>query len=201
MPWTRRPDAELLRQLVHLLSGAGAFLLYYWPKWAVLGLLGAGVLLVAATHLYGSKGRQWNPLYREGESLWRNGAIRYAIGVGLAVLLFAPRDAFVGWLVFAAGDSTSTVVGRRWPLRRILSGTAGRGAKSVGGFLGFVVVAALVAWMGDWWWSGGTSAGAAVRVLGVAAVCGAAELLVPRVDDNFYLAVLGALLSALTNTP
>ncbi|MGI8908444.1 MAG: hypothetical protein ACR2IE_18370 [Candidatus Sumerlaeaceae bacterium] len=182
---------EYLRQLLHLGSGAGAFLLFYWSRLTVAGLIASGVTIVLTTYWYVSKRQLVNPMYRPGESVWNNGAIRYAIGVALAVAVFPPHYAFIGWIILAAGDSASTIAGGVLPIRRL------RNSHSVGGLIGFVLAsfcATLPAW---WWWNTGLSAGAPIRLGLVCVLCGLTELLVSKVDDNYYLPTLGAGLSAL----
>ncbi len=132
-----RLEGEDLRQLVHLLCGGGAFLLFYWPQWAVLALLLAGAMIGVGLQWDKVRaGRHVVPLFRSGESLAWNGAITYGLGVGSAVLLLPTEPAFIGWIVLAVGDSAATVVGRRLPLVRFE--TVG---KSLGGSIAFAVSA------------------------------------------------------------
>lgn len=182
---TAPSSREWPRQLVHCLCGLGAFLLWYWPKLAVIALLAAGALLVFVTDQFERhRGRKLNPLLRPGESVLHNGAIRYAIGVAIAIALFSKFHAFLGWIIFAVGDSASTICGRAWPIRQIGS------RRSLGGFLGFLVVSVVVATLANWWWT----AQIAVRptILIACTVCGLAELFVTTIDDNYYLPSLGA---------
>jgi dolichol kinase len=172
---------------VHVACGGGAFLLHYWPKLAVLALLACGVALVFAVQCYESRrGRQRNPFYRQGETALHNGAVRYAIGVAVAVILFPKYQAFAGWIIFAAGDGASSILGNLVPLKRLRNGL------SAGGFFGFVITATLLSYLGSWWWFGRLPG--LVPLLLTSMLCGAAELLISRVDDNYYLPSLAAAL-------
>lgn len=179
-----------LRQCLHALSGLGAFLLFYLPGAAVVGLLAGGALFAA---LVGSvrrgRDRQSAPtaLHRPRESVWWSGATTYALGVMAAIVLFPAEGAFVGWITLAAGDSASMLAGTRWPVRRLGS------TRSLGGLVAFAVAAAAAVAGGLAWWHGGLSAGHAAAAVAVGAVCAVAETFVPRVDDNLFLPSLAAI--------
>lgn len=177
----RAAAGETLRQVLHLLCGGGAVLLYYWPKWAVVGMLLLGIILVYVARLYAERHDTRIPLFRTGESASRNGAVRYAIGVSIACILFPRFDGFIGWLIFAGGDAASSLAGRRWPIRTILSN------RSLGGALAFILVGFGLGLFGRIWWTGGATMIICSEVLLVAVLCAVAELLIPNVDDNYYL--------------
>lgn len=173
--------AQLLRQGLHLACGAGAVCLKFWPVWAVSSVLLFGMALsVGVFHLRGRHG-----LLRPEEG-YLSGALWYALGVLGAVLLLPSEAALVGWLVLAAGDSAATVVGSHMPLWRF----AGR-KRSLGGMLGFFGLSLGVLTLGLFWWhEGAVAAVPFARLLGVCAVCAAAETLVTRLNDNLYLPLL-----------
>lgn len=190
-PWPQvratAPDGHhiLARQGVHLLCGAGAFFLRDWPLWMVLGAVVLGGL--ASAGLYARYGRY--SLLRDGEG-FLSGAVWYAIGLTLMLLLFRdyPQAAFVGWLILSVGDSASTLAGTALPLYRY-PGTN----RSLGGTLGFIAAATLAVGFGLWWWDGAFAAVPWARIAIVAAICAAAEVIVPpRLNDNLYLPILGA---------
>lgn len=181
--------SENLRQVVHLLCGGGAFLLYYWPAWAVLLLLAGGAMLGTAIKWYEHRNSQFpGPLFRPGEGLFWNGASTYALGVGLAVLLLPPMAASIGWLVLAVGDSFATLVGKRVPLVRFR-----RIGKSLGGILAFVIAALPAVASGFAWWGVELNWDTAVLKAGFAGalpvvLAGAiAELPSRWVDDNLTI--------------
>jgi dolichol kinase len=188
---TTKHEKESLRQLVHLLCGGGAFLLYYWPRWAALVLLAVGILLAHGMRRYAEQPERHIPLFRRDETFWQNGAVSYGLGVALAILLFTPLNAFTGWLIFAAGDAASTIAGKQLPLWRLPNG------RSVGGALGFATAAFAAAMLGNFWWSGSIGPGSYTRWVCVVIPCAAAELLIPKFDDNYYLPTLAALLNQL----
>lgn len=196
MARSARSGSEDWRQLVHAASGAGAVFLRYWPPWLVaLTVFGGAVFAgLVSMHVHGKRGsspaaeepRLPGPLYREGESPWRSGAITYSVGVILAVLLFPPEAAFVGWLILAAGDSAATVFGERWPLRMLTT------RRSVGGSLSFCAFGILAVSGGLVWWHGFLRGEDVISALTAVLGCAVAEAVLGRVDDNLYLPALGA---------
>ncbi|MCX7019603.1 MAG: hypothetical protein WCK47_04210 [bacterium] len=178
----------LARQLLHLGCGAGAFFLKDFPMVLVACGVVVGVLIIFAVILW----RGGLGLLREGEG-YVSGAVYYAIGLLIAMLLFSPEDVFVGWLILSAGDSASTIVGRNWPLWRWPGAR-----RSVGGSLGFFVASLAVLCVGLAWWHGTFGVVPYARIILVSAVCAAAEVWTPKIDDNLYLPVLAALVYALS---
>lgn len=186
MPGSDSPR-ETLRQLLHLLCGAGAFVLWYWPRVAVVAsLLVATTFLIVAERYLRKRRHVTIPMFRAEETGYANGAVRYAIGVGLAVLFFPQQYAFLGWLIFAAGDSASTLIGRRWPVYRL------KNRRSLGGFLGFIFAAGAAALLGVLWWNQDISMVHVQTLAVVAALCASAELLITRFDDNYFLPPMAA---------
>jgi len=142
----RLPNEDL-RQLVHLLCGGGAFLLFYWPAWAVIALLWTGFVFSTAVRMYEARrGSASFPLFRSCESYWRNGALTYALGLTICILLFGREPGFYGWIVLAVGDSFATTVGRHLPLWRwpYLG-------KSLGGTVAFVVFSTPALTLAQYW--------------------------------------------------
>jgi dolichol kinase len=188
------PHSELRRKLVHMLGGAGAFLLPYVPAWiafgcvAIAAVTAAGLMTIGARHPDGVVGIAVRPLMRPGESAFRNGMVLYAAGIALAILLL-PRDAAaVGWLILAYGDGAAALTGKSWPLRRFRNG------HSVGGAIGCFAasLAALILYV--------TASGAQVNqssselalIIGFTAFVGMiAESLLSRNLDNLLLPLIG----------
>ncbi len=175
-----------LRKTLHLLCGAGAFLLPYLPAWTLLGLLALG----AGFSVWVSRRYPQFLLFRPGESAF-SGAVTYAIGVSAAICLFPREAAFVGWVALAAGDGAATMAGRRWPLVVIAAG------RSLGGALGFLVAGFAAVLAGGCWWRGGCETTMIFDAIAVSLAGAGAELLCRRIDDNLVIPSVCALVFAL----
>lgn len=161
---------EVLRKLIHISFGLGAFALKWLPWWA------------AALVAVGAVAFNWLALPRLLPSITRRerdlGIILYPLVVAVLIVIFrgSLHYAAMGWALLAFGDGFATLVAKSFrtpplPWHR---------EKSWGGFLAFIVFGtagglAVGAWM-DWWHP--------VTIAIVAVVAAIVESLPLGIDDN-----------------
>jgi uncharacterized protein (TIGR00297 family) len=140
-----RPYSEDARKLVHILFGGCAFLFRYL-SWYEAALLAAGALAfnIAIMPRVGSV------IYRPVDRTRRfaAGIVFYPASVLLLVLVFPDRldIAAAAWGILAVGDGMSSVVGKRFGVRRIPWNREKSIAGSVALFLGGGLAGSVLAW-------------------------------------------------------
>ena len=139
--------SEDTRQSVHIAMGAFALALPYLPWWmaVLLASLAVAFNVFALQKLLGLQ------LFRPGERLRRltSGFVLYPLAVLGLLLAFGNRlDIVAGaWGILAAGDGMATIIGRRYPIRRI----AWNASKSLGGTLALAAFGAAAGVFLAWW--------------------------------------------------
>lgn len=157
-------EVELFRKAAHIggtVLAAGSLLWVEVIDYVLIGLAFAVVMAVLPRFV---------PLQAMSERV-SAGPIAYGLGVACAALV-APNAAIFGaaLLILGLADTAAVVIGKRWPLRRLRSG------KSVGGGLGFWLIAAvLLAGVGTVAWP---------LALAVAVLLALVELATPGGWDN-----------------
>ena len=183
---------ELKRKGIHLCSAAGPLAYALWltrvQAAVIFGVLTAGILIVEALrhgdHAFGRLFRRlFDSMLREREKTARlkegarpsfMGTTPYLIASLVCVAIFPKPTAVMALLYLAVGDTAASLVGRTWGKMKI-------GEKSIEGAIAFFVSCAAVAW---------AAAAISPEYRFVPALVGAlagaaAELFVPRLDDNF----------------
>ncbi|HVR42090.1 MAG TPA: DUF92 domain-containing protein [Thermoanaerobaculia bacterium] len=184
-------DREVLRKLVHVAFGFCALLLRWLSPWQAAALAAAAFLYnwLVLPHLFGTRIAR-SP---RGTDL---GIVLYPAAVFFLIVLFPgdPGVAAAVWAIMAFGDGGATLAGRliggpRLPWNR---------SKSVAGSLTFVLAGSVAAWQvasfvqPDPPYAAGWISLAVVTAI----ACAIAESLDLRLDDNFVVPLVGALLLA-----
>ncbi len=183
------------RHVFHLLAGSSIPVagLYLPASWMVWGLLGLGVVALAAEAVraavppFNDLLLRSIPLFKSAERTRVTGATFLILAAMLAFVWFSREAAVLGLLFVAVGDPAAAVVGSRSGRGRIFG-------KSLAGTLAFAVAAgaagALAALHPDvplaWWVAVGVAVAAVV------------ELLPLPLDDNFTVPLAaGGVMTAL----
>lgn len=185
--------SEDTRQAVHIAMGACALLLPLIPWWQSVLLATVAVLfnLFALQKLLGRR------LFRPGERIGRmaSGIVLYPLSVLGLILVFRDRldIAAAAWGILAAGDGMATIVGRRWPIRRL----PWNQGKSLGGSLALFGFGGLAAVALAFWCRGLVVPPAypwylVIAPLAAAAAAAAVETIPVALDDNVSVAASGA---------
>ena len=183
--------AEVVRQLIHILSGLWAFVLPYsgWMPLFALAVTAIGF-------------NSWILPRTRGPWLWRSderhrgsapGVVLYPLTVAILLVVFRnrPEVAAAGWGLLAFADGCATLVGRAFGRRR-LPWNPGKTWAGSATFLavGWLAVYGLVSWTVP----GAYSPGFLVGVAGLTALSAACLESAPqRLDDNLSVPLLAAL--------
>ncbi|WP_152365483.1 hypothetical protein [Microlunatus speluncae] len=172
-----QPPAEVSRKTAHVGSAVIAAISCLWldHRWyVIIGVLFAVALVLARRFL------PLRSLSARAERSW--GELLFGIGVAGAALIATGTAPFVlAVLVLGLADTAAHLIGRRFPLRRLILG------RTAGGSAAFLTIAFLVAL------PAGLGPAAVVAVVGALA-----ELISPRGTDNLTVPIVtAALLSAL----
>ena len=139
--------SEDTRQSVHIAMGGFALALPYLP-WLTAVLLAS---VAVAFNIFALQKLLGLQLFRPGERLRRltSGFVLYPLAVLGLLLVFGSRlDIVAGaWGILAAGDGMATIVGRRYPIRRI----AWNPSKSLGGTLALAIFGGAAGVFLAWW--------------------------------------------------
>ena len=186
-----RDRGEDLRQLEHVLPLGFAFLLPYVDYRLILGL---SLLSFFYAAFISPRWIRVTTRDSEREAGFSPGKLYYAFGIMMLLILFRERlhVAAAVWAVLAVGDAVSNLAGRRWPWVRLPYNRE----KSLGGFIGFFVGAAVGSWVLLVWnlpqSAESSSLMLAACCLFGALVCALAESLPNLVDDNLIIVLVGA---------
>ncbi len=187
----RHETNEVLRKFLHIGMGFGALLLARIP-WRYAALIGVAAIIGNWLLLHRIAGRRVS----RHERGWDAGIVLYPFAVTVLIIVFHwhLEIAAVAWVLLAFGDGFSSLVGQRVPLATL----PWNRAKSLGGFLAFIVF-------------GGAAAFLIARVFGaphdvaIAAavlVSAIAESLPLGIDDNVTVPFIAAgILAAMAIKP
>ena len=186
-----RDRGEDLRQLEHGLPLAFAFLLPYVDYRLILGL---SLLSFFYAAFVSPRWIRVTTRDSEREAGFSPGKLYYAFGIMMLLLLFRERLhlAAAVWAVLAVGDAVSNLAGRRWPWFPLPYNRE----KSLGGFIGFFLAAAVGSWTLLVWNLPQAGVGSNLKLAACclfgSLVCALAESLPNLVDDNLVIVVVGA---------
>ncbi len=165
---------------------------------AVLGAVGGFFVFLEITRRLSST---WNdflmdkalrPISRPHERHQIVGATYYLVALFIVCALFPRHSVSLAALVLGFGDPAANLIGKAWGTKKIYK------QKSWAGFIGFIVVASLAGFTHLTLVAPGISLGLRLATSLSVAVAGAlVELFSSRIDDNFSIPIVCALVARL----
>ncbi len=178
---------EEKRQIVHILLLLLAFLLKYYSRWYIAGIL---FLLLLASVFLVPKSKIKVHLYRSFENNKMHGGFYYFLALIIIVLIFPLPIAAASWAILALGDGMATLVGKNFKDYQL----PWNKHKSYPGTISFIIFGAIGAFILLKWMIPEISIAQSFSLgLKAAIVAGIIESLPLRVNDNITVLFASAL--------